>query len=105
MLPPALEAADAAPLPQEPEVLPCGEEDDMMADVAALAGGHAGGAALATLDSALRPIERYAVRLLEEVRAGAHLYRLMVRATGPAVLLCVSTLTVKGIQFHPCCED
>ena len=75
LLPQVLEAADAAPLPQEPEVLPCGEEDDMMADVAALAGGHAGGAALATLDSALRPIERYAVRLLEEVRAGSQLHR------------------------------
>ena len=40
----------------------------MMADVAALAGGGAGGDALATLEGALRPIERYAVRLVEEAR-------------------------------------
>lgn len=44
------------------------EEDEMMADVAALAGGGAGGDALATLEGALRPIERYAVRLVEEAR-------------------------------------
>lgn len=44
------------------------EEDEMMADVAALAGGGDGGDALATLEGALRPIERYAVRLVEEAR-------------------------------------
>ena len=43
------------------------EEDEMMADVAALAGGGSGDA-LATLEGALRPIERYAVRLVEEAR-------------------------------------
>lgn len=44
------------------------EDDEMMADVAALAGGGSGSDALATLEGALRPIERYAVRIVEEVR-------------------------------------
>lgn len=43
------------------------EEDEMMRDVAALAGNGQSMDALATLESALRPIERYAVRFLEEV--------------------------------------
>lgn len=45
------------------------EEDDadMMDDVAALAGHGKSGDALATLESALSPVERYAVHFLEEV--------------------------------------
>ena len=44
------------------------EEDEMMRDVAALAGNGQSQDALATLEGALRPVERYAVRFLEEVR-------------------------------------
>ena len=40
---------------------------DMMDDVAALAGHGKSGDALATLEGALRPVERYAVHFLEEV--------------------------------------
>jgi len=46
-------------------------DDEMMADVAALAGGGSGGDTLAALEGALRPVERYAVRLVEEARARA----------------------------------
>ena len=49
---------------------PGGEEEDplLMRDVEALAGGVKGKDALAALDSALRPVERYAVRWLEQAR-------------------------------------
>lgn len=45
-----------------------------MADVAALVGGAQGSDALASLETTLRPIEKYAVRIVEEVRlfAGVH---------------------------------
>ncbi len=46
------------------------EEADTMDDVAALAGNGKSQDALATLESALRPVERYAVHFLEEVRPG-----------------------------------
>ncbi len=46
-------------------------DDEMMADVAALAGGCSGGDALAALEGALRPVERYALWLVEEARARA----------------------------------
>ncbi|KAK9839615.1 hypothetical protein WJX81_001019 [Elliptochloris bilobata] len=67
-------APPSAPPPAMPDTAGLGEvavagaeEDEMMADVAALAGGGSGGDALATLEGALRPIERYAVRLVEEM--------------------------------------
>jgi len=41
------------------------QEDEMMMDVAALTGGADGADALEQLNNALRPIERYAVQLLE----------------------------------------
>ena len=44
------------------------EDDEMMADVAAMVGGAQGSDALASLETTLRPIEKYAVRLVEEVR-------------------------------------
>ena len=43
------------------------EDADTMDDVAALAGNGKSQDALATLESALRPVERYAVHFLEEV--------------------------------------
>lgn len=43
------------------------EAEAMMEDVAALAGHGKSQDALATLESALRPVERYAVHFLEEV--------------------------------------
>ncbi len=43
------------------------EDADTMDDVAALAGHGKSQDALATLESALRPVERYAVHFLEEV--------------------------------------
>ncbi len=43
-----------------------GEDVDMMADVAAIAGSE--GDPLKRLEDALSPIEKYAVRLIEEVR-------------------------------------
>ncbi|KAL4459188.1 hypothetical protein ABPG75_014053 [Micractinium tetrahymenae] len=42
-----------------------GEDDQLMKDVAALAGGAEGGDAIAQLEAALRPVERYAVRFVE----------------------------------------
>lgn len=46
------------------------EEDEMMEDVAEMAGGGqvSGQDALANLETTLRPVEKYAVRFLEEVR-------------------------------------
>ena len=41
---------------------------DMMDDVAAMAGHGMSTDPLATLESALQPVERYAVHFLEEVR-------------------------------------
>ena len=44
------------------------QDEEVEADVAALAGHAASGtAALANLEQSLRPVERYAVRFLEEV--------------------------------------
>lgn len=46
------------------------DEDEMMEDVAQMAGGGqlTGQDALTNLETTLRPVEKYAVRFLEEVR-------------------------------------
>lgn len=50
-----------------------GDEAEVEADVAALAGPAAGRQnALAQLESSLRPVERYAIRFLEEVIVALH---------------------------------
>jgi len=52
---------------EEVQVPPRGEEDDeAMAEVVRMAGGGPGGDAMAHLENALRPIERYAVRYVEQ---------------------------------------
>ena len=55
------------------------EDDEMMADVAALVGGAQGSDALASLETTLRPIEKYAVRLVEEVRIFESAYATLCR--------------------------
>lgn len=52
------------------------DEDEMMGDVAQMAGGGqvVGQDALSNLDTTLRPVEKYAVRFLEEVSIWAQLW-------------------------------
>jgi E1A-binding protein p400 len=61
-------AGPSKPHQDKEETLPiaaAAQEDEMMMDVAALTGGADGADALEQLNNALRPIERYAVQLLE----------------------------------------
>ena len=62
---------DKPPGPSESALVPLAraEEDEMMEDVAEMAGGGqvSGQDALANLETTLRPVEKYAVRFLEEV--------------------------------------
>lgn len=63
---------DKPPAPSESALVPLAraeEDDEMMADVTEMAGGGqvSGRDALANLEVTLRPVEKYAVRLLEEV--------------------------------------
>lgn len=63
---------DKPPAPSESALVPLAraeEDDEMMEDVAEMAGGGqvSGQDALANLEVTLRPVEKYAVRFLEEV--------------------------------------
>lgn len=62
---------DKPSAPSESALLPLAraDEDEMMEDVAEMAGGGqvSGQDALANLETTLRPVEKYAVRFLEEV--------------------------------------
>ncbi len=81
---PSQSAAASQPSTELPPVKAEAEEGgmDMMDDVAAMAGHGMSTDPLATLESVLRPVERYAVHFLEEVRpwdaacAGASVTRL-----------------------------
>lgn len=64
---PSLSAPASQPSTELPLVKAEEEDADTMDDVAALAGHGKSQDALATLESALRPVERYAVHFLEEV--------------------------------------
>ena len=89
---------DKPPGPSESALVPLAraEEDEMMEDVAEMAGGGqvSGQDALANLETTLRPVEKYAVRFLEEVSFAkisfAGLRYILLGAWMPYILQCVS---------------
>ena len=69
-----------------------------MDDVAALAGHGKSQDALATLESALRPVERYAVHFLEEVRLSR-----LPHAAGSGAARSLASLKAAHAPLHAAC--
>lgn len=76
--------------PSESALVPLAraDEDEMMEDVAEMAGGGQvlGQDALANLETTLRPVEKYAVRFLEEVSIAKSVMLSFAMLLGPWML-------------------
>lgn len=83
----ASQPSSELPLLKVEEAAEVMEDDALMSDVAALARTGQSADPVANLESALRPVERYAVRFLEEVRT-----LLLSRTPIPFTCLCVVVL-------------
>ena len=79
------------------------EDDEMMADVAAMVGGAQGSDALASLETTLRPIEKYAVRLVEEVRIFKGVYATHY-CCGCFMLQLIDKCNVRLVEGRRCCR-
>ena len=78
---------------------------DMMDDVAAMAGHGMSTDPLATLESALQPVERYAVHFLEEVRCCCAVPAWYSRAMMPRACRVVSIVASRHLDGRSSAAD